>query len=289
MTRVDLHSHTNLSDGSLAPRDLIRLAARLGVEVLAVTDHDTTEGLAEAEAEARQVGMRLIDGIEVSSELEGKGVHILGYFPAGARTRLAGWQVKRRDARRARMHRMVERLAELGLPIDAARLEAGADPRRSPGRLHVAQALVAAGHVATTQEAFERWLGDDKPAWIRDVVPTAKDAIALVHDLGGLAVVAHPALDRLDEKLPLLRDAGLDGVEAFHGGHAPEVAAALAARATELGLLITGGSDYHGGPTRDPTAPPDDGENRLGKTNLPQEAWDRFDAALSTAARAQGR
>lgn len=276
--RVDLHSHTTLSDGSLTPRELVRLASHVGLEVLAVTDHDTTEALVEALDEAARVGLRLIAGMEVSATVEGKNVHVLAFFPGDRLATLAGWQAGRRDARRARMVSMVERLTALGLPLTLEAITRDADPRRSPGRLHVARALVEAGHVPSVREAFDRFLGQDKPAYVQDVVPTSAEAIAMIRDLGGIAVVAHPSVDALDPLLERLADEGLEGIEAYHYSHDAEVAAHFHARARDLGLFVTGGSDYHGDPPRaaDQPAP----EQRLGRVSLPRAEWERFDAAL---------
>ncbi|MCO5172264.1 MAG: PHP domain-containing protein [Planctomycetes bacterium] len=285
--RVDLHSHTTLSDGSLPPRDLVRLAAQVGLDVLAITDHDTTEALAEALDEARGVGLRVIPGMEVSAALEdGGNVHVLGFFPADRLGALAAWQEERRALRRARMASIVARLGELGLSLDLEALGRGADPRRSPGRLHVARALVEAGHVPSVPEAFDRYLGKGKPAYVQDRVPTAGEAIAMIRGLGGVSVVAHPSIDGLDPHLEALAAQGLEGVEAYHFGHAPDVAAHFHARARALGLLVTGGSDYHGEPTRAPGAPPpaEAEAPRLGRVALPPDEWERFDAVLRARA-----
>jgi predicted metal-dependent phosphoesterase TrpH len=279
--RVDLHSHTTLSDGSLTPRELVRAARQAGLDVLAVTDHDTTEALVEALDEASQVGLRLIAGMEVSATIDGKNVHVLAFFPGDRLSTLADWQAGRRESRRARMVSMVERLGALGLTLTLEAITRDADPRRSPGRLHVARALVEAGHVPTVREAFDRYLGHGKPAYVQDVVPTSAEAIAMIRDLGGIAVVAHPAVDELDPFVERLKDEGLEGIEAYHYSHDPEVAAHFHARARDLGLFVTGGSDYHGEPPRAPeqaAAPPP--EQRLGRCTLPRAEWERFDAAL---------
>lgn len=278
--RVDLHSHTTLSDGALTPAQLIDLAAGVGLEVLAVTDHDTTEGLGEALEHGKARGLRIIPGMEVSADLDGRNLHVLAFFPARSLPSLAGWQRERRALRQERLVRMVEKLAELGAPVSLEAITQGADPRRSPGRLHVARALVQAGHVADVRAAFDVWLGAGKPAYVHDQVPSAPEAIALIKDLGGLSVAAHPSLDLLDPDLPGLARAGLDGVEAFHWSHTPEVAAHFQARADELGLLVTGGSDYHGDPPGPDGPPRPDAEKRLGHVPLPQAAWDRFAEAL---------
>ena len=294
--RVDLHSHTTLSDGSLTPRELVRLAAGVGLEVLAVTDHDTTEALAEALDEGQRVGLRIIPGMEVSALLPpagaptrgegaGRNVHILAYFPARSMPRVATWQAERRELRRARLLRMVERLAALGAPIELEAITRGADPRRSPGRLHVARALVAAGHVADVREAFDRFLAAGQPGYVQDQVPAATEALAMIRGLGGLSVVAHPALDLQAGDLADLAAQGLDGVEAFHHCHGPDQAAEWAAQAGALGLVVTGGSDYHGDPRAEGAPPPAaEGEQRLGHVPLPHAAWEAFEAALAARA-----
>lgn len=279
--RVDLHSHTTLSDGSLTPSALVDLAAQVGLEVLAVTDHDTTEGLAEAVGAAAPLEVRIIPGMEVSATIDGRNVHVLGFFSGARLEALDRWQLRRRALRQERLVRMLERLAALGMPLPLEAVMRGADPRRSAGRLHVARALVEAGHVPGVREAFDQLLAHGKPAYVQDDVPTSAEAIAMIRGLGGLAVVAHPSLDELDADLERLKDEGLDGVEAYHFCHAPEVAAHFAARARDLDLLVTGGSDYHGEPTTPPGEPaPPPGEPRLGRVPLPHAEWERFDAAL---------
>lgn len=272
---IDLHSHTRFSDGTLTPAELVARAAAAGVRVLAVTDHDTLEGLAEAEA-ALPPGLQLLPGMEVSARHGAQSVHVLAYFPPGRAPSLPAFQDERRRARRERLVAMVARLAELGLAIDPATVlaAADADPRRTPGRPDLARALVAAGHVASVQEAFDRWLAEGKPAHVADRVPEAGDAIAMIHRLGGLAVVAHPALDQLEPHLGELARLGLDGVEAYHGAHEPAQAEALRARARELSLLCTGGSDFHGDP------PPGVEGRGLGQVRLPAAEWERFVRAL---------
>ncbi len=284
--RVDLHSHTTLSDGSLTPRELVRLAAGVGLEVLAVTDHDTTEALAEALDEGQKVGLRILPGMEVSALLPGdRNVHILAYFPARSMPLVAAWQAERRELRRSRLARMVERLAELGAPIELEAITRGADPRRSPGRLHVARALVAAGHVADVREAFDRFLAAGQPGYVQDQVPAAIEALAMIRGLGGLSVVAHPALDLREGDLSDLAAQGLDGVEAFHHCHGPDQAALWAAQAAALGLVVTGGSDYHGDPRAEGAPPPAaDVEQRLGHVPLPHPAWEAFEACLAARA-----
>lgn len=279
---VDLHSHTRVSDGELTPSALLRRAAAAGVRALAVTDHDTLLGLEEAQAAAAGLGVTVLPGMEVSSRLAGvepeRSVHVLAYFPPGAPPDLSEWAALRRRARRERLLAMLARLGELGMPLDpAAVLDADTDPRRTPGRPHLARALLAAGHVRSLQEAFDRWLGEGRPAWVADQVPSVGEAIGMIHALRGLAVVAHPAIDELDLCLGAMVELGLDGVEAYHGSHDPAQAARFHARGRELGLLISGGSDFHGDrPSGDDAA----GWRGLGQVGLPADEWERFARAL---------
>jgi 3',5'-nucleoside bisphosphate phosphatase len=269
----------------LTPAGLVRAAADAGVEVLAVTDHDTSEGVAVAIKEATALGLRIIPGMEVSVDHKGRSVHVLAYFPAEALPLLEVWQGQRRQARRSRVVAMLDRLAELGLEVDRESVGRDADPKGSPGRPHVARALLAAGHVETLEEAFQLYLGRGKPAFVDTRGPTFEEAIDLIHGLPGLAVIAHPGIDRLGDSLEFFKDLGLDGVEVYHSSHSPEVTESLLASAHQLGLLVTGGSDYHGDPEADDEASQPGGK-RLGNVPLPPDEWARFEAAydaLSTS------
>lgn len=274
---IDLHSHTLLSDGKLAPRALVAAAADVGVDVFAVTDHDHMQAWPEALDEATRRGIHLIPGLEISSRHERKYLHLLAYFPPSRPPDLTEFQDQRRASRHTRLDKILAKLAELGMPLDREQvLGPDADPRRVPGRPHVARALVAAGHVKSYKEAFDRYLGRDKPACVEDQVPEARDVIALTHRLGGLSVVAHPALDGLGTYLAELANLGLDGVEAYHAAHEPRSAKKLHQRARDMGLLVTGGSDYHGGPPEHEKQE----FQRLGKATFPPDEWERFATAL---------
>jgi 3',5'-nucleoside bisphosphate phosphatase len=278
---IDLHSHTTYSDGVLTPGELVRAAAAAGVRVLAVTDHDTTEGVTEALQAATSVGLRILPGIEISSRHGERNLHMLAFFPRSALGRLADWQAERRAARWERLLGMLDRLDELGAPVDrqAVLAEREAHPGSNPGRPHVARALVAAGHVADMQQAFEIYLARGKPAYVEDRVPDAATAIAMAHRLGGVTSLAHPNIDDLDQILEELVELGLDGVEAFHGSHEPEVAQHYLARARALGLLVSGGSDFHG-PRLD-TQGGDEPGGALGQAGLPEHEWARLEQALA--------
>ena len=249
---ADLHAHTTASDGTFKPTELVRAARALGLSHLAVTDHDTTAGVAEAEAAAREAGIRLVPGVELSAEGPPGKCHLLGLRidpdDAGLTRTLAALS----EARSTRNARIAARLQELGVPLTLEEVAAVAPPGANLGRPHFAQALIARGVVTTVAEAFARYLAEGAPAYLpKDVLPPA-DAIRLIHDAGGLAFLAHPGLVRLRseetlrDRVAALRDLGLDGVEAFYPLHTPELTAELEAIARDLGLLVTGGSDFHG-------------------------------------------
>ncbi|MCA8921393.1 MAG: PHP domain-containing protein [Planctomycetes bacterium] len=268
---IDLHTHSTCSDGLLDPAALVAEAAGQGAEVLALTDHDTMRGCGEAASAAAAAGVRFLPGMELSTRHGDHDVHLLALFLEAPD--LGAFAAQRAEARRERFWAMVERLDGLGLRLDRddlARRIQGA----SPGRPHLARALVAAGHVADDHEAFGKWLARGRPAHLAQRMPTTAEAIAMVRGWGGVSSVAHPALDALEPVLGELAEHGLDAVEAYHGGHSAEQAAALAAQSASLGLLVSGGSDFHG-PAQG--RPP-------GRSPLPAEAW----AALLERLEARG-
>ncbi|MDQ7805252.1 PHP domain-containing protein [Amycolatopsis sp. A133] len=263
---IDLHTHSTASDGTTPPAEIPLLAAKAGLDVVALTDHDTFAGLAEAGRAAADAGIELVPGVEISCRLDDAEVHLLGYFVDPADGPLAAELELIRTDRTRRAVRMVERCRELGAPItlDEVRAIAAGAPL---GRPHVAAALVAAGVVADARAAFtDDWLGDGGRADVpKHVLPTA-EAIALVRGAGGAAVLAHPRSEKRraevsDPQLAALAGAGLAGIEAGHPEQPAEVAQRLWAVAAGLGLLTTGSSDFHGDrkPVRlgDFTTPPD--------------------------------
>lgn len=268
---VDLHTHTNASDGSLTPRELVREAVRQGVRVLAITDHDSTDGLAEALDEATQhPPLELVPGIEINTEIDKAEVHILGYFIDWG----AAWfqEVLRgfREERRGRIYRMAERLAALGMPIDPEEVFALVQ-EGSPGRPHVAQVMVHRGYVGSVGEAFDRFLKHGGPAYVSYQKLSPEEAVALVRKAGGIPVLAHPGFVKQDDLILRLARAGLGGVECYYAAHTPEQTAAFARLARELGLVATGGSDYHG-----PRVTPD---SRVGMPQVPYEVYEALLAA----------
>ena len=244
--RLDLHLHSNASDGSLAPGALVDAARAGGLDVIALTDHDTAAGVSAA-LEAAGADIHVIPGIEVSSSLSGGEVHLLGYFIDPGHPALVAYSGEAASYRRERMHRMIGRLDAIGVRVayDEVVAAAGVEPE-SLGRPHLARALVQRGYVQTPGEAFDRYIGNDAPAFLPAQLLDPVAAIALVHECGGLAVWAHPRPDVFERDLPVLRDAGLDGVECYRPRVPPADAQRMAARARDLDLLVTGGSDWHG-------------------------------------------
>lgn len=249
--RIDLHSHSSCSDGTDTPTALLRRAARLNIDVLALTDHDTAVGWGEAAAEAQRVGIEFVRGIEISTVYRRHSVHLLGYGVDPDQPELRDTLHRTREGRSDRLAVMLARLADLGMPLaeDDVRRAQGAAP--ALGRPHVADALIEAGYVVDRQEAFDRFLGDDGPAYVARWSPQLADAIHLVHRAGGVAIIAHPwgrgSKDVLT--LPTLTELaalGLDGWEVDHHDHDESERAALGEHADRLHVLATGSSDYHG-------------------------------------------
>ena len=243
----DFHLHSTASDGVRSPAWVMETAAANGVRTLALTDHDTTEGLPEARAAAEAAGLRLISGIELSVDLDGVDAHLLGFgFGTGHRP-LQAYLSEQREGRVGRMKRMVRVLGEHGVTVDAERVQAIAG-EASVGRPHVARALVEAGYVGSVAEAFDTWLGDGKPAHITRDRLTPAEAIALLHEAGGAVFVAHPVFlgENYETAVAALAGMGLDGLETYYKHYDTETVAAHEALAEKLGLARSGGSDYHG-------------------------------------------
>jgi predicted metal-dependent phosphoesterase TrpH len=264
---VDLHLHTTASDGRLTPLELVDQVTAAGVQVMAVTDHDTTAATGEARVAAAARGVALVSGIEITAVENGRDVHVLGYFIGADDPALAVFLQTARRARIVRVEAMAGRLAALGVPIDVSGIvaEARQNTGRSIGRPQVARALVAAGHVADMREAFDRWLGNSCPGFIPREGASPEQVIAIIHRAGGIASLAHPGKTAIDSRIPALAAAGLDALEAFHPDHDEAMTRHYRQRAEQLGMLVTAGSDFHGDPShgRSPgsiTLPPGDWE-----------------------------
>jgi hypothetical protein len=270
---IDLHSHTTASDGHLAASDLVREAWNTGLRVLAVTDHDTVAGLAPAREAATAFGLTLVNGIELTAVDQGRDVHVLGYFFDPDNPALAACLERQRQARRDRMRAMADRLMGHGLAIDAEALLAAWPSQRALGRPALAEAMVAAGHVRSVREAFDKWIGEDAPAWVRREGLEMAAIVGVIHAAGGLASLAHPGLYGRDAEIPGWRDAGLDAIEVHHSEHGRADVERYRAMADALGLLVTGGSDFHGDPPgRAMRARP----RILGNVTLPEAEYARL-------------
>ena len=245
MMFADLHLHTNFSDGTFSPEEVVSLAVRNQLAAIALTDHDTVEGCDRATQACKEAGIEFIAGTELTAEQNGNELHILGYFLDTGNARLLSEIAKFQAVRQNRIREMVSRLNQLKVPLQADAVFALANCR-SPGRPHVARALVNAGLCGSLDEAFERFLKKNRPAWVPKAKMSALDGIELIHQAGGLAVMAHPGLNHTDEVIPELVEAGLDGLECFHTKHSTATVEHYLELADKFQLLVTGGSDCHG-------------------------------------------
>lgn len=266
---ADLHLHTKFSDGTFEPEEVVSEAVRHGLAAIALTDHDTVEGCERAAAACGRVGIEFLPGTELTSEHAGNELHILGYCMDTRNRAMLEVMAKCQAVRQERIHEMVRKLNRLDVQIDAAAVFALANCR-SPGRPHVARTLVNAGLVGNLDEAFERFLKKGRPAWVPKMKMSALDAIELIHQARGLAVLAHPGLNRTDDVIPDLVEAGLDGIECFHTKHAPAAARRYFGLAAKFKLLVTGGSDCHG---------MSKGRPLIGTVRVPYEYVERLKAA----------
>jgi predicted metal-dependent phosphoesterase TrpH len=269
---IDLHLHTTASDGRLTPTELVRRAAACGVRILAVTDHDTTDGIDEAAAESVRHGLQVIPGIEVTAVEGGRDIHMLGYFFDARDERLMRFLTGQRATRITRIEAMAARLGELGLPVDVQPVleDARTHHGRSVGRPTLARAMVDAGHVTTMREAFDLWLGQDRPAFVERAGPSPEIVINVLHDAGGVVSLAHPGRTKIDARIAPLRNAGLDAIEAYHSDHDEPTTQEYVAVARQLDLLVSGGSDFHGHPGHG---------LEPGASTLPQSDWERLSSA----------
>ena len=244
---ADLHTHTTFSDGMLTPTQLIDLAYRNGVRILALTDHDTTDGLPGAfRAAARYSDLTLIPGIEMSTDVPGNEVHILGHFIDWENEAFQQELARLRESRLGRARKMVEKLAQLGKPVTWERVQE-ISSEGAVGRPHIARALVEAGHVASVNEAFDLYLSRNGPAYVERERLTPRQVVELLLRVGGLSTLAHPReLGHLEELLADLKDAGLVGMEVYYQDYKPQEIERLRPLAERFGLLPLGGSDYHG-------------------------------------------
>jgi predicted metal-dependent phosphoesterase TrpH len=271
MKFADLHLHTQFSDGTFTPEELVERASKLGFAAIALTDHDTVEGCARAAAACAAAQLEFISGTELTAEHADTEVHILAYFVDIQNqvllTRIAGFQAVRQN----RIREMVAALNKLGIPLQAESVFALANCK-SPGRPHVARALVKEKFVGNLDEAFERYLKKGRPAWVPKTKMSALESVELIHQAGGLAVMAHPGLNRTDDIIPHLVAAGLDGIECFHTKHSTAMAERYLEFAERYHLLVTGGSDCHGFSKKAPL---------IGTVKLPYEHVEKMKAKVA--------
>lgn len=270
---VDLHMHSTASDGSRAPGDVVRAAKHIGLSAIALTDHDTLDGLAEAEATGAELGVRIVRGIELSA-VEGEvETHILGLHLSDTRD-LEASLVDLREMRRTRAQRIVAKLNDLGVRIDFDSVldQSGGG---AIGRPHVARAMIAEGWAVDFRDAFERYLGNGRPAYVGKDRLAVVDAIELIHRAGGLAVLAHPASGGTRERIEAFVREGIDGVEVRHPSHSSEDINRLGALVEHFSLVPSGGSDWHGAT---------EGARTLGMMKVPPEWLARQDSRVSSRA-----
>jgi predicted metal-dependent phosphoesterase TrpH len=243
---IDLHLHTTASDGTLSPSALVARAAAAGLRIIAVTDHDTLAGLPEAREAAAAHGLRLIDGVEITAVEDRRDVHLLAYFMDPTNAALVGFLKTQRSNRLRRIREIAERLASLGAPVDIESIIAVRKDGRSLGRPQIADALVAAGHVRDRDDAFDRFIGTDRPAYVPRRGAPPDEVIDIVRKAGGIVSMAHPALTKKDEIIPRLASAGLAALEARHSDQDAAAEQRYRALAARHGLAVSGGSDFHG-------------------------------------------
>jgi len=269
---VDLHVHSSASDGELAPEHVVERAARAGLAAVALTDHDTLDGVAAAARAGARLGIRVVGGCEFSVAAPWGEMHVLGYFlPPGSRT-LEDFLARCRADRERRGRAMVERLRRAGVSLVDGDVLAEADGG-AIGRPHVARALVRRGHVGSVGEAFDRYLARGRPAFVEKTLPAFAEVAALVHRVGGVVSAAHLKDRGTRSLLERLQGEGLDAVETRHPSHDADQRVRLTELALSLGLLRTGGSDWHGEPEGDDT------HGDVGSQQVPLEWLERLEAA----------
>lgn len=276
--RIDLHLHSTASDGLLDPAATVRAVRAAQIGAFSITDHDSVEGLDAARREAKATGLTFVPGVELSAYWGRVEFHVLGYFIDPDNPSLRAFLRRARDARHVRLHAMLSRLHAMGMRVPAADVLARAD-HGNVGRPHVARALVDAGFVAHADEAFNRYLGADKPAYVPRPDVAVRDAIAAIRGAGGVASLAHPGLHHRDEALADLVSAGLTAIEVYHPKHGFGQCRRYRRLARRLGLLITGGSDFHGAHDGDHASVP-------GVPCLPEPDFERLLAAAAAGRRA---
>lgn len=273
--RVDLHIHTTASDGSLTPAEVVRLSLEQGLAAIALTDHDTVEGLVEAWAAAKGTGLEVVPGVEISSDWPVGDFHILGLDVDPRDGPFNERLQSMKAARLQRARKMLNRLAALGMPLEWDEVARFCNGNCTVGRLHIARAMVHRGYASDVHEAFQRYIGRDGPAYVPRLRMTPVEVIGVIRRAGGVAVLAHPVASGVAEHIPTLASLGLQGVEVWYPAHSPEDVRSLLRLARQYRLLVTGGSDFHGFGL-DTGAP-------LGSVNMPLRLLRRLQQAAELA------
>lgn len=277
MSTIDLHIHSTVSDGVYTPSEVVGKAARAGMTVIALADHDNVDGIAEAlEAAEKTPGLKVIPGVEISTDVPDGEVHMLGYFIDHTHPELLSALASMRGSRQIRARKMIDKLTGLGCPLDWGRvLELAGEG--TIGRPHIAQALLEKGYIGTIQEAFTRFLAWGGPAYVERDKMVPREAISLIRQAGGLPVLAHPLTSNNTESLVAgLKESGLAGLEVYYKNYTAGEISALVSLADKYGLIATGGTDYHG--------LDDNAEMAIGGTDVPLKAAEELTALAGTRA-----
>lgn len=271
---ADLHLHTTASDGTLTPEALVVEAARLGLTTIAITDHDTMDGVREAYLAGEKLNLKVIPGIEINTEWKGLEVHILGYYPDMNHPHFNDMLLTLQEARKERVIRTVDKLKFLGVKIDLDDVLAESGGK-CLGRPHIARVLINNGYATTQREAFELFIGPEAPAYVPRFKLSPEQAIAIILKAGGIPVLAHPGVLDRDDIIYFLIRHGLMGIEVFHPDHNARQTQLYLKMARKMGLLITGGSDCHG--------PRGKKRGLLGKVKISQRYIDELESAITGA------
>jgi len=268
---ADLHIHSSFSDGTLTPEEIVARAVQHDLQALALSDHDSVDGCERMAASCAKAGLEYIPACELTAEQEHEELHLLAYFMDPTDPAFLEKIGQFQTVRQNRIREMVSKLNRLGMPVEVQRVFTLANCR-APGRPHVARALVEKGLCGSADEAFDRFLKRNRPAWVPKFRMCAADGISLIHQAGGLAVLAHPGLNHSDECIPVLVEAGLDGMECIHTKHSTSMSEHYLEVADRFGLLVTGGSDCHGRTKNGPL---------LGTIHLPYQHVEKLKQAVT--------
>lgn len=259
--KIDLHIHTIYSDGTFTPQQVVQQAKKLNLVAISITDHDSVRGIEEAMEEGKKLGIEVVPGVEMSTDVGEDEIHILGYYLDWRRKEFLSKLDFFQQIRIERNEKLLKRLKELGMEVNQGEL-AKLAPKSVISRLHIARYMVKKGYVKSIDEAFEEWLNPGRPAHVERAKVSPFEIISLILETGGVPVLAHPFLSRRDDLIPKLVEAGLMGIEVYHSTHNLDTVKHYTKIAQEYGLIITGGSDCHGD---------NKGERLMGKVDVPEE------------------